>query len=227
MNFTFRLGPTVGRKLAGAEFSRATFYGRPSQSLKCYSSRSSRHNYSQNFPFELVSLSVVGLSSLLFIKSKDKIVCYAKEKTQEDEKEENWVAGKFIEGLPVFKLEEVEKHKTKADRIWVTYKNGVYDVTEFVEQHPGGSKLMLAAGGSLEPFWMLYAIHNNPEVHELLETLRIGNVSLEERKTQVAASDDPYSKDPKRHPVLIPAARKPFNAEPPPSLLIDEFFTPK
>lgn len=39
------------------------------------------------------------------------------------------------------------KHKTKKDRIWVTYKSGVYDITEFVEGHPGGSKrIMMAAG---------------------------------------------------------------------------------
>jgi hypothetical protein len=32
---------------------------------------------------------------------------------------------------------EVEKHNTR-DSIWVTYDQCVYDVTEFVENHPGG-----------------------------------------------------------------------------------------
>lgn len=42
------------------------------------------------------------------------------------------------------------KHKTKQDRIWVTYKDGVYDITDFVEGHPGGSaRIMMAAGAAV------------------------------------------------------------------------------
>lgn len=34
---------------------------------------------------------------------------------------------------------------------------GVYDITDFVVNHPGGSeKVQLAAGGKLEPYWNLY-----------------------------------------------------------------------
>jgi cytochrome b involved in lipid metabolism len=60
---------------------------------------------------------------------------------------------------------DVAKHKTVADRIWVTYKDGVYDITEFVENHPGGKeRIMLAAGGSVEPFWSLYPQHTKAQV---------------------------------------------------------------
>lgn len=58
--------------------------------------------------------------------------------------------------------------------IWVTYKNGVYDVTNFVSEHPGGQQILLAAGSSVEPFWMLYGVHKTPEILEFLETMRIG-----------------------------------------------------
>lgn len=45
------------------------------------------------------------------------------------------------------RMSQVAKHKTKQDRIWVTYKDGVYDITDFVEGHPGGSaRIMMAAG---------------------------------------------------------------------------------
>ena len=40
----------------------------------------------------------------------------------------------------------------------------------------------MAAGGSLEPFWALYAQHKTKEVLEILETLRIGNIDPEEVK---------------------------------------------
>lgn len=36
---------------------------------------------------------------------------------------------------------------------------------------------MLAAGGSVEPFWKIYAQHKTPEVLEILEDYRIGNLN--------------------------------------------------
>lgn len=61
-----------------------------------------------------------------------------------------------------YSLEEISRHKSRAEGgIWVTYGANVYDITEFVEQHPGGEKIMLAAGGPLEPFWKIYTIHTN------------------------------------------------------------------
>ena len=51
----------------------------------------------------------------------------------------------------------------------VTYKNGVYDVSEFVSEHPGGDKILLAAGRSVEPYFELYGIHKTREVMEMVE----------------------------------------------------------
>ena len=40
----------------------------------------------------------------------------------------------------------------------------MYDVTTFVANHPGGDRILLAAGGPLEPFWALYAAHKTDHV---------------------------------------------------------------
>ena len=32
----------------------------------------------------------------------------------------------------------------------------MYDITEFVDVHPGGKKILLAAGASIDPFWNMY-----------------------------------------------------------------------
>lgn len=84
---------------------------------------------------------------------------------------------------------------------------------------------------------------------EILEKLRIGNVDsldLELLSKQVGPLhlfnnilvyrlfnfkekvdvDDPFSGDPSRHPALLVNSQKPFNAETPPSLLLDSFRTP-
>ena len=56
-------------------------------------------------------------------------------------------------------MAEVCKHDSEDKRIWVTYKNGVYDITDFIPKHPGADKIMMAAGGAVEPFWNVYAVH--------------------------------------------------------------------
>ena len=54
----------------------------------------------------------------------------------------------------------------------------MYDITEFAARHPGGDKILLAAGGPLEPFWSLYAIHKSSEqVAKQLKELRIGRIA--------------------------------------------------
>merc|ERR1719399_1809587 len=45
-------------------------------------------------------------------------------------------AGRVVDGLPNYRLSDVAKHGKGASRIWVTYMNAVYDVTDFVEGHP-------------------------------------------------------------------------------------------
>ncbi|KAF7659768.1 hypothetical protein LDENG_00293290 [Lucifuga dentata] len=129
--------------------------------------------------------------------------------------------------LPVFSQEEVSKHRLLEDGVWVTYKGSVYDITEFVAMHPGGDKILLAAGGALEPFWALYAVHNQDHVLDILSEYKVGELSTEDqKKQQTVESSDPYSSDPERHSILRINNLKPFNAEPPPEILSDSYITP-
>jgi cytochrome b involved in lipid metabolism len=49
---------------------------------------------------------------------------------------------------PSFSAEEVAKHN-KASDCWVVVKGKVYDVTKFLEEHPGGKKILLNASGAV------------------------------------------------------------------------------
>lgn len=128
--------------------------------------------------------------------------------------------------LPVYSQEEVTKHSSIEKGIWVTYKGGVYDITDFVAIHPGGDKILLAAGKALEPFWALYAVHGQEHVLEILSEYKVGILRAEDSKEEDINSADPYSTDPARHPALIVNSLKPFNAESPPALLTDNYITP-
>ena len=39
--------------------------------------------------------------------------------------------------LPTYSLDDVSKHATPQDRVWVCFNAGVYDITEFIKEHPG------------------------------------------------------------------------------------------
>lgn len=53
----------------------------------------------------------------------------------------------------------------------------MYDITDFVAQHPGGpQRIMLAAGGSVDSFWAMYAQHQQEQVLKMLEEMRIGDL---------------------------------------------------
>eukprot|EP00921_Rhytidocystis_pertsovi_P014674 GHVQ01023652.1.p1 GENE.GHVQ01023652.1~~GHVQ01023652.1.p1 ORF type:complete len:663 (+),score=65.64 GHVQ01023652.1:365-2353(+) len=138
------------------------------------------------------------------------------------------------EWLPNYSLNDVASHAIGETGIWVYYKNGVYDITEFINKHPGGKeRIILAAGGSLEPFWAMYTVHKHPQIYEMLEDLRIGNFEPTEeelekmqQRTEIADLQDPYRYEPMRHPALRVVSQKPFNAESPVALLADNFLTP-
>ena len=58
------------------------------------------------------------------------------------------ITGQRRAGLPEYSMEEVGSHHSREDggRVWVIFKNGVYDITDFIPLHPGAEKLLMAAG---------------------------------------------------------------------------------
>ncbi|KAI9342787.1 cytochrome b5-like protein [Zopfochytrium polystomum] len=46
----------------------------------------------------------------------------------------------------IFSFDEVSKHSSKTD-CWMVVHGKVYDVTAFLEEHPGGEEVMLEQGG--------------------------------------------------------------------------------
>eukprot|EP00899_Mesostigma_viride_P006376 jgi/Mesvir1/1573/Mv14544-RA.3 len=107
--------------------------------------------------------------------------------------------------------------------MWVTFGDGVYDVTAFVAGHPGGKdRIMLAAGGAVEPFWSMYRVHNTQATRDLLETYRIGTLPEGERGTPMPdLGSDMWANQPDRSALrVIPVTQQPFNAETPVEYLL-------
>ncbi|CAD7937090.1 unnamed protein product [Amoebophrya sp. A25] len=131
-------------------------------------------------------------------------------------------------GVKYFRRAEIEKHNSVEKGVWVTYGDGVYDITGYLRSHPGGPhKVMQAAGKAIDPYWRVYQQHfRTGESLELLEMMKIGEVHPDE--PEIEYDDvDPYDADPDpRSPALIYHNMKACNAELPRHLQMDRWLTP-
>lgn len=195
----------------------ANTYQQCSTEKKYKFSKNTQKSVTSYAPY-VVAASVLGISYYVF---KYKRNVYTLNATQ------NIQCGQLRKDMKVYTMEEIGKHDNKENGIWVTFGQGVYDITEFVDKHPGGSsKILMAAGGSIDPFWSIFANHNTPEIYSLLESMRIGNISEEDAKSNKNDLYDAYANEPTRHKALIINGHKPFCAEPPSSMLVESFLTP-
>ena len=121
---------------------------------------------------------------------------------------------------------EVSKHTSEKDGIWVTYKDSIYDITNFISSHPGGKdKILLAAGKGVEPYWNVYKQHNNTDISNFLRDLKIGTLK-DYDPDKYSNFIDPYVSDPMRDSNLIFHSITPCNAELPSYYITDSWITP-
>ena len=76
-----------------------------------------------------------------------------------------------------FTRQQVAQHCRKDD-VWIILKQGgvskVYDVTSYVDEHPGGDAILTEAGGdSTDAF---FGPQHPPRVHDMIEEFCIGTV---------------------------------------------------
>jgi len=156
------------------------------------------------------------------------------EETTHDEHEED-IANE--DDLPIYTAAQVAMNNGKGtnSRVWMTYGGNVYDVTDFISNHPGGNQLILqAAGGPIEPHWHVYRQHFASDLpQKYMEKMRIGTLdpadqeivdNMMEMKSE--NEKDPYDDEPSRSPLLIVHGSTPMNAEVPAVILTDKYITP-
>ncbi|XP_015495836.1 cytochrome b5 isoform X1 [Parus major] len=90
---------------------------------------------------------------------------------------------------PVFTLEEVAKRNSSREA-WLVIHGRVYDVTRFLEEHPGGEEVLLEQAGrdATESF---EDVGHSTDAREMLKQYYIGEVHPNDRENE-------GSKDPSR-----------------------------
>ncbi|KIW67388.1 hypothetical protein PV04_06647 [Phialophora macrospora] len=131
-------------------------------------------------------------------------------------------------GTRFIRLDEVRRHGRNSERKWVMKGPRVFDITDWIEAHPGGPVILRAVGGSIDPYWDIFTIHHKPDVYDVLEEYFIGEIDPRDRVNgQIRRDDvpDPFVNDPKRDPSLIQHTQTPCNAESP-NTSLGTFITP-
>lgn len=74
----------------------------------------------------------------------------------------------------VYTIEEVQKHNS-TDDLWIVYNGKVYDVSPYLDEHPGGEEVIVdfAGADATEAF---DDIGHSDDAHEILKGLFIGTL---------------------------------------------------
>jgi len=79
-----------------------------------------------------------------------------------------------------YSLEEVGNHKN-CQSAWVVIKNEIYDVTKFLEEHPGGEEVLLEQAGrdATEAF---EDVGHSTDARDMMKKYKIGTLNKEDQK---------------------------------------------
>ncbi|KAK9075253.1 hypothetical protein SSX86_003574 [Deinandra increscens subsp. villosa] len=111
------------------------------------------------------------------------------------------LAGTFMASQQkTFVFEDVAKHE-KLDDCWVIISGKVYDVTPFMEEHPGGSEVVLAATGKDATTDFEETGHSD-EAKQLMSKYYVGNVDQStvplKRLYKLSTKTETHDSDPTR-----------------------------
>lgn len=76
--------------------------------------------------------------------------------------------------LQEFTADEVAKHDTLED-LWVIYNGEVYDITKYIDEHPGGEEVVVDCAGT-DATEAFDDIGHSDEAKEILASLKVGKL---------------------------------------------------
>lgn len=97
------------------------------------------------------------------------------------------MAGQSDKDVKYYTLEEIQKHKDSKST-WVILHHKVYDLTKFLEEHPGGEEVLReqAGGDATENF---EDVGHSTDARELSKTYIIGELHPDDRSKIAKPSD--------------------------------------
>lgn len=79
-------------------------------------------------------------------------------------------------------LEEVKQHNTR-NSVWFVIHNKVYDVTKFMDEHPGGEEVLLEQAGK-DASEIFEDVSHSADAKDLMKNYLVGELPEHERKAE-------------------------------------------
>lgn len=107
--------------------------------------------------------------------------------------------------LKTITLEEVKKHNNRED-VWFVIHNKVYDVTRFIEEHPGGEEVLLEQAGQVASE-IFDDVSHSSDAKSMMQEYLVGELPENERvvdkKDQVTPKAEPKHFDDAEHSLSL------------------------
>ncbi|CAN9507077.1 unnamed protein product [Ophioblennius macclurei] len=87
-------------------------------------------------------------------------------------------------GVKYYTLEDIQAHNMSNDT-WLIIHDKVYDITSFLEEHPGGEEVLLEQAGA-DASESFEDVGHSMDAREMLEQYYVGEVHMDDRKKSTA-----------------------------------------
>jgi len=88
---------------------------------------------------------------------------------------------------------QVQEHNNKSS-VWVLIHNDIYDVTPFLNEHPGGEEVLIEQAGK-EASEAFEDVGHSSDAREMMGKFKIGTLVAAERKSDLPKKRDADWKD--------------------------------
>ncbi|XP_038557428.1 cytochrome b5 [Micropterus salmoides] len=86
------------------------------------------------------------------------------------------------ECVKYYTLEEIRVHNMSSDT-WLIIHDKVYDITRFLEEHPGGEEVLLEQAGA-DATESFEDVGHSTDAREMLQQYYVGEVHMDDRKKE-------------------------------------------
>lgn len=87
-------------------------------------------------------------------------------------------------GVKYYTLEDIRVHNMSNDT-WLIIHDKVYDITSFLEEHPGGEEVLLEQAGA-DATESFEDVGHSTDAREMLEQYLVGELHMDDRKKEAA-----------------------------------------
>ncbi|XP_037947478.1 cytochrome b5 [Teleopsis dalmanni] len=129
------------------------------------------------------------------------------------------------EEVKTYTRKQIAEHNTNKDT-WIVIHNNVYDVTSFLNEHPGGEEVLIEQGGkdATENF---EDVGHSSDAREMMKKYKIGELVATERTNVPEKSEPTWNNDTKNEDASMKSWLVPLILGVAATLLYKYFFNSK